>query len=85
MEKSLKESIKNRQLFSSYLIQFIQDSSENDADAEYDLYHAVKLLHRISQNEKKLPKFYKAIDKEDFLSLTMFLTERLYELSKCEK
>lgn len=86
MEKSLKDTIDNIQLFTSYPICFIGgESISNDSDAERALCDVVKLLHRINRSQESKPsKFFEVIDEDDFFKITLFLTERLYCLMNKE-
>ena len=88
MEKSLKKSIEEHQLFQSYPMAFLGlESVENDSEALDAFYNAVRLLRKIDSSKKdnKLPKFYEVIDEDDFIKLKMFLTERLFVLLAEEK
>ena len=86
MEKSLKKTIDKTPLFASFPMAFLDDKYiDNDSDAEITLYEVVRLLHKLSSDENKLPKFYEVINKDDFFKLNLFLTERLYCLLKLDK
>ena len=86
MEKRLKKTIDETPLFASFPMAFLDDKYiDNDSDAEITLYEVVRLLHKLSSDENKLPKFYEVINKDDFFKLNLFLTERLYCLLKLDK
>lgn len=80
MEKSLKKTIDETQLFESLPMAFIDDNLiSNDLDAENVLYQVVRLLHKIDTSKKnELLKFFEIIDEDDFFKIKLFLTERLY-------
>jgi hypothetical protein len=87
MEKSLYKSITETPLFASFPMAFICDKRiiDDDSNAEKALFDMVKTLHSISLDEDKMSNFYNVIDKDDFIKINLFLTERLYCLIKLNK
>ncbi len=78
-------------MFECHSIQFIDNvRAKNSNDAIKILWKVVKLLHRIPDQHgmkiknPKMDKFFDKVDREEFSDVTMWLTEKLSELTRKE-
>ena len=76
--KRLISAINTRQIFASYPIQFMQDNSTNDfVDDLEEVVMKLQSMDFYSQPD--------TIHNEDLFDITMFLTEKLYDLKKLKQ
>ena len=83
--RRLEDTI-NRQLYEAYPMSWLDEEfTETSEEATSKLYEAVRILHNVNNSPDKLDKFFEVVNKEDFETVKMWLTEVLHELLQKDK